>query len=200
MSRNLTPAVIAQLAASSKKLAILMHGQFKSADAYFWTGIGTLDWNGHTWLGSGALIDISVVPETTEIMASQIMITLSGIDSSLLALMLQEGGHNFTGDLWLAFFDGNDQLIDDPIQIDRGLYDYSELVEKADGSVLQIFYQNQLADLERPRLLNYTDADQQRLSPGDRGFEFVPKVQDWSGRWGPSAVSAPPPPPSGGGK
>lgn len=204
MARPLSDAVIAALDNDVKRLALFMHGEFRSADVFFWTGIGNKSWAGHTWVGKGGLIDVSVVPESTEVMAAQVVLTVSGITPATIATVLQEGGHDLTGDLWLAFLDASDAVIADPILLDRGLLDQCQIIEKVDGPVVQLIYQNRLADLERPRLLNYTDADQQRLHPGDLGFEFVASVQEWTGRWGPiggQAIAAPAPQPqSRGGK
>jgi hypothetical protein len=49
---------------------------------------------------------------------------------------------------------------------------------------VSISYESRLIDLERSRESRYTNEDQQRAFPGDRGFEFVPSLQDLSLTWG----------------
>jgi hypothetical protein len=55
--------------------------------------------------------------------------------------------------------------------------------------------ENRLADWERPRLRRYTDEDQQRAHPGDKGFEFVTSTVDkdivWpASNWSPASPAA----------
>jgi hypothetical protein len=56
--------------------------------------------------------------------------------------------------------------------------------EQAETATVSISYEGRLIDLERPRARRYTHDDQQIDFPGDRGFEYVPTLQEWNGVWG----------------
>jgi hypothetical protein len=62
--------------------------------------------------------------------------------------------------------------------------DVMTIAEGADTSTIQIACENRLIELERPRKLYYTSATQQSEFPSDKGFEFVPSIQDMSLNWG----------------
>jgi hypothetical protein len=183
-SRPMTSAVLAALIASAKRPVLFYYGEFASGAVYAWTGLGPRVWNGETWLGTGGLIQLGSVPETTDVMAQQVVITVSGIDPETLALVLNEGGHNLAGKVWLGFLDDSGAVVADPLLLHAGLLDITEITENVAGPTIQLTYQNRLADFERPRLYNYTSADQQRISPGDTGFDFAPAAQEFNGSWG----------------
>jgi hypothetical protein len=54
MPRPLSAEMLAALQAPVIKPAIFVEITFASATAYIWSGIGSVEWNGHTWLGLGA--------------------------------------------------------------------------------------------------------------------------------------------------
>lgn len=190
MARPITTAMAAQLVAAAKSVALFMQAQFASGTIYLWTGLGTKVWNGQTWSGMGSagsgpgMLSVQLGGESVAIASAQTIFTLSGINPALLSLVLTEGGHNLTGTMWFACLDGSGNVIGDPLPVDSGLLDQIEIVETVLGPAIKFTYQNRLADLERPRLRYYTDTDQQELSPGDLGFQFVPQVQEWTGTWG----------------
>ena len=53
-----------------------------------WTGVGTLVYDSVEWFGTGNLLNISSVEETTEISAKGATITLSGVPSEVISLAL----------------------------------------------------------------------------------------------------------------
>jgi hypothetical protein len=183
-TRIITPAVAAQIAAQVKHIAVLMEGNFKDGVVRFWTGYGNITWDNKLWTGSGTLISIETIPETIEIAAQDVVISLSGCPPEVMAIALTQGGHNLNSTLWLAFLDANAAIIADPVQLYRGLLDVMEISETVDAPILRITYQNRLADIERPRLWNYTDSDQQKRFPGDTGFSHISNALNWSGKWG----------------
>ena len=59
-----------------------------SGPLYLWTGHGTVEIEGKSYIGTGQFLELSAFEETTEIAARNATVTLSGIPSDLLALAL----------------------------------------------------------------------------------------------------------------
>ena len=55
-----------------------------------WSGLGTLVYNSVEWVGTGELLSISSIEETSEIAVKGATITMSGIPSELLSLAIGE--------------------------------------------------------------------------------------------------------------
>lgn len=185
MARDLPAALAAGIVAATVSPAILFEGEFDTDTLRVWSGIGDLSWNGYTWTGVGYLGGISDIEETDEIKAAGVTVTLSGVPSELLSLALANLRQNKPGRLYLALRDGDTgALLADPYLAFEGRLDVGEIDEGAQSATIAIKYENRLIDLERARERRYTHEDQQLDYPGDRGFEFVPSLQDAQISWG----------------
>lgn len=182
--RTLTAAYIAQLDAATKTPAVFYEGEFKTGTVHLWSGFGDKAWNGHTWLGAGAIASVSPIQETSEIKADGIRCTLTGIPSEFVALALEEQFLGAAGKVWLGFIADNGDVVIDPALAFYGHMDVPTLSDDGQTCTLTIAYENRLKDLERPRELRYTHESQQALFDGDLGFEYVPSLQEWNGTWG----------------
>ncbi len=54
---------------------------------FYWNGIGLLDFDGATWVGLGELANVVIAPSTTQVQATDVTITLSGVDEDNLAML-----------------------------------------------------------------------------------------------------------------
>ena len=92
MSRSLPAALSTELNATELKPFYAIELAFDSDTLRFWTGYGNITANSEEWVGSGTVLTISTSSETTDLAANGINITLSGLDTSLVALALLEIG------------------------------------------------------------------------------------------------------------
>lgn len=185
MSRDLTSAASAALTASNVKLALLFQADFDSGTTRAWTGLGDLSWNSQTWYGTGNYLTIGGIEETNEIKATGTTVTLSGIPSELVSIALSEDYQGRAMTIWLALFDSSNAIISDPIQVLSGRMDIMEIQEGGETATISVSVENRLIDLERPRVRRYTNEDQKIDYPNDKGFEFVPSIQEKQIIWGP---------------
>jgi len=183
MARDLTASVITQLQAASVEVGILFEGEFASGWVRLWSGIGNLSWDGKTWSGVGTLLGISAIDETSEIRASGLTVTLSGVPSDLLAAALGDARSGKTGRVYLAFFSGG-SVVADPVLQFQGRLDVPAIEDGEDTSTIAISYESELIDLERARERRYTPEDQAIDYPGDLGFAYVASLQDAQITWG----------------
>jgi hypothetical protein len=191
MSRNLTSALQTEFAKQGLCPIVLVQAQFTSGTIYVWSGIGTLSWNGHPWLGVGTLGSISTLSEGTEVEAQGIAIGLSGIPSDLILQILGECRPNAPVKVWLGAVDSAGAVIVDPYQSFSGRMDVPEIQEGAETCSVSIHVENRLIDLGRARERRWTHEDQKIDYPTDLGFEYVASLQEWNGLWGKQGVGIP---------
>ena len=169
-----------------------------------WTGYGTLVYQGVSWYGSGALLQVDSIEETTEISAKGASVTLSGIPSEVLSLALTEPYQGREAKIYFGPFskgllqqESEDYiLLEDGsrISLESGTTNLSEIFvgymdqmnieETPDVCTIQLALENKLIDLERTRVARFTSAYQKSLYPNDLGLDFVESLQDKDIVWG----------------
>jgi hypothetical protein len=186
--------MLLQLSAAHIKPLLLLQMKFTSQTMYVWSGIGNLQWNGQTWLGLGTLGTISDIEESSEIKATNVTFTLSGIAHDMIQHAIGEVRQGYPVQLWLGTLGDNNNVIADPLQIFAGRMDVPTIDEGATTSTISIAVENRLIDLNRSRERRFTDQDQQIDHPGDLGFQYVQFIQNWNGTWGKPGPGGVPPP------
>ena len=172
-----------------------------------WTGVGTLVFQDVSWYGTGSLLQIDTIEETSEIAAKGATITLSGVPSEVLSLALSEPYQGRQAKIYFGTFTQGSLLQEDSAYIllqgggkisleDRrtelteifaGYMDQMNIEEAEGGSTIQLTIENKLIDLERPRTARFTNAYQKYLYPNDKGLEFVEDLQTKELFWGKAA-------------
>lgn len=190
MSRNLTGGMVTELTAFRVRPVLFAEVEFASGFVRFWTGIGDIVWDSKTWTGAGNLLAISAAAETAEIRVNGIVVSLSGINSALLSSVLSQSRQSKPVRCWLGFLDADDNVIIDPYQFFKGKVDVPSISAGAETSTVSIAAENELIELRRARPRRFTREDQIIDFPDDKGFNFVPFIQNWNGQWG-SAQSLP---------
>jgi hypothetical protein len=198
MSRTITPAVLAELAAGVVRPAIFVESQFPSGYLRLWSGLGEITWGGRTWAGAGTLLNVGAIEETTDVVATGTTVTLSGIPTDLVSACINDARQGLPGQIYLGFLTAAGAVIADPVLAFAGRLDVPTIMDGAERCEIQITYESRLIDLNRAREWRYTHESQQQISPGDRGFEYVAGLQEREIRWGlgqsragQAAVSAP---------
>jgi valyl-tRNA synthetase len=124
-----------------------------------------------TMLGDTA-VAVNASDETTE-QARPLTFTLSGLPSSQLSLVLQETVQGRVVQISVAIFDpATHQVLDVALEW-QGLLDTMQVAEDGQTATVTVNAESAGLDLLRSSPLRYTDVEQQRLFPGDRGFEYV---------------------------
>jgi hypothetical protein len=184
MPRGLTANFIAAATSSVCHPAVLFEGEFASSTLRFWNGVGDLTWNSQTWVGGGFFTGIEGGEETVEVEAVTMTVTLSGVPSAVVSLVLGDQKQGAPGTLYIAMLSAAGAVIADPYVWWRGKYSHAEIDESADESTARLYYDSPLVDLDRSREGRWTHDAQQKLFPGDKGFEYVVAASDWNGDWG----------------
>lgn len=154
----------------------LVRMDFDSGTVAWNSGFRNFDYDGATYVASGNLGSIGSVKEEPGVKAAGITITVSGIKPEIVGLLLSES------------YLGRRCLVHCALTEEDGLFDPDKCVLLFTGKLdavtgisgktasFSISVRSRLSDWERPRVLRYTDADQQKLYPGDKGMEFIPQL------------------------
>ena len=155
---------------------------FDSGPLRLWTGVGEATIDGDTYVGTGNLLSISSIEETTELAVRGATITLSGVPSEVISLALQSAYQGRVCNIYFGMVDGN--TYSNLTQIFSGYMDEMNIEETPETSTIEVKVENKLIDLERQRVRRYSSAYQKSIYPGDLGLDFVESLQDKKVVWG----------------
>jgi hypothetical protein len=155
---------------------------FDSGPLRLWTGVGEATIDGDTYVGTGNLLSVSSIEETTELAVKGATITLSGVPSEVIALALQSPYQGRVCNIYFGMVEGN--TYNNLTQIFSGYMDEMNIEETPETSSIELKVENKLIDLERARTRRYTSAYQKSVYPGDLGLDFVEDLQDKKVVWG----------------
>jgi hypothetical protein len=191
MPRNLSPNIVAAIASAQKRVAWFITLQFVNQPLiYAWSGLGAVTpagpaWDpgstfpyGETFIGVGWLGQMSNLPQTAELTAENMRLTLSGIPATLAGDAINSVRLTGTATLYLAFLDDSNNVIPDPLQMWQGATDVPTLTDGATTCTLDLTVENSLLALNLASNRRYTTLDQQLDFPGDAGFDMLSAMQD----------------------
>lgn len=184
MARSITSGFQTEIEASTLKPILLTKAEFDSGDIRFWTGYGTLVFNSENYTGSGNFLSVTPVIETQEVVANKLQFTLSGINSAIISLALQENFQNRTITLWFGVLDSSNALVSSPYQLFSGIMDTMQISDNGSEATITITAESEIVDFKLPRERKYTDEDQKAYYPTDKGLEFASILQDLEIPWG----------------
>ena len=179
MPRNLSAAFVAASKAGTCRPFSLAEIWDSAGALRVWSGYGDLAWNGQTWIGTGNLGSASEVQETVEIYAVGLEFRFVGAPAALISVCLSTAQQGLPAALYQGFFDKDTgAVVQNPALVWEGLVDVPSINDSAESASIVISAENRLVKLEQAPNRRYTHEDQQRDYPGDKGFEYVPIVQD----------------------
>ena len=190
MSRVLSNAMKEMAVAKVVRPIFLVHMVFDSSELNIWSGVGDLSFDSVTYTGLGDLLSISEIKETSDISATGINVSLSGVKTSLIAVAKDQDYQGRELTVRLGAFNESGSLIADPVIIFSGFMDTMTIAEAGAYSSITIAVENKLVAFERAKVRRYTAEDQKIEYPADKGFEFVTSIVQKEIFWGrPSPAS-----------
>ena len=184
MSRDLTPTTLAAIDDDVVYPFFAVELFFDSEVLRMWTGQGIFNDGVNDWVGTGNLLDISSVEETSEMSAKGATITLSGVPSEVLSLALSEP---YQGRVCNIYFGVQGEDVFN--QLFSGYMDQMNIGDGPETSTIELKVENRLIDLERARVARFTSAYQKSVYSGDKGLEFLEDMQDRPLTWGKKSAS-----------
>ena len=184
MSRAVDAGVEADTLAESLYPIFLVEMQFSGGTVNFWTGFGNLSWDGKTWAGVGNFGKVSPVEETIRVRAAGVKFVLSGIPSDILAIAFNQTYQGRPALFYFGTLDVDAKLTGDPTLVFSGRMDVMEIDEQETTATISMTIENELIDLERPRVFRYTPEDHKKYFTDDTFFDQVSTIQDVVLKWG----------------
>jgi len=188
MARNITTAFNNAVSAQNVIPFFAVSLAFNTGTLYLWNGYGdislTAGGSTNTYTGLGDASGLSPVDEQSAVQASGANLVLNGVKSSLISTALSAQYTNRDGKIFLGMFDTSKNVVSDVYTLFVGKMDVMIIRETGDTSTIELKLENRLIALERAIERRYTDEDQKNLFPGDKGFEFIPDLQDKQLVWG----------------
>lgn len=131
----------------------------------------SLYWDGHEWLGVGALGDLSEVVDNTDMSATQMTLTIQDVPLDHINALDDADYQERNVNIWQADLNAAN-TVTSSVLVWVGRMD-SAAIEVGNVGAIQMSCEGSLArwNMSAPRRMN--DQTQQRLHPGDRGFQYV---------------------------
>jgi len=184
MSRTLPAALATEFSNSELKPFQAVEITFTDGVVRFWTGYGQISADNERWEGIGQVLGISEASEASDLSAEGITITLSGLDTSVLAAILNENYKLQPCAIYVGALDENNEVVSDLYQTFSGRIDTINIQEDSEKVHLVINAESRLIDLNRPRTRKLTDAEQQSRYPNDTSLAQVALLADRQLDWG----------------
>ena len=187
MSRTIGNTFGTQLTSGSLRPFYAIKMKFTSGELRITTTYSNLVIGNDSYIGTGDILSISPITETSDTRATGVEIILNGLDTAILSAGLTEDTQGMVVEIYFGVLDtvnNADAIVDTPYQIFSGFIDAMVLKENGESSSLNFTIENKLVTLEKAIDRRYTDQDQKNLFAGDKGLEFVASLQDKVITWG----------------
>jgi len=134
--------------------------------------------------GTGDLLSISPVEESSTLQMNGISVALTGIKSSLVSTALTAQYTNRDAALYMGLYNASGSVIADVYTLFKGKMDVLNITEQADTATITLNIESRLVSFEQPLNRMLTLEDQQVDYSSDLGFEFISDLQDKEIIWG----------------
>ena len=162
--------------------------EFSDGTLRFWTGYGditmTAGGSSKTFTGTGDLLNISPIGESSTLQMQGITVALTGIKSSLVSTALTAQYTNRNGTLYMGLLNSSGAVIADVYTLFKGKMDVLNINEGAETSTITLKIESRLVSFDLPLNRMLTLEDQQVDYSTDLGFEFISNLQDKEIIWG----------------
>jgi hypothetical protein len=187
MSRDLTLAVESASQAAQVGIVQFVEMIFDSDPVYLCSAGYNIVWDSKTWFGVGQLGTIDEVVDNISGEVVGLSFTLSGIPSINLSYALLEPYQGRQCNVYIGFLAlPNHTLIIDPVLEWSGNLDQMLLQDNDNTGLIKVTAENELIDFSRPRPIMWTNEEQQKRYPGDKGLEYSAQMAERPLTW-PSA-------------
>lgn len=183
MTRTVSSAFLTALADPEIEVFYAVKLDFDSGNLLFWTGYGSKVIGGETYTGTGNLLTIDGLEESTDLSARGTTLTLNGLDSTIINYALSEDYQGRSVTIYLG-------IGSETVEIFSGFMDQMQITDSGETSTIKLTVESKLIVLERPVSRRYTEQSHQAvrnsksLSGDDSFFRWMTRLQDKQITWG----------------
>jgi hypothetical protein len=129
-----------------------------------------------TYLSSGVLLDVSNVSESQGVQISRLNLTVTGVDQTYIALVLNNNVIHDEVKIFRAFLDSSGAIINNPFLLYHGFINSFQIVDNTSTATLKLDLESYFANSMQVNGRITNNSTQQRFFSGDKGFEFADQI------------------------
>lgn len=175
--RSLTAGALGALTSQAVPIVLLVEMMFSTPLRVASSAVPIV-WGGFTWLGAGPLGAVDAIKDSAGEPAA-LQFSLSGVPTENIALALAESARNKACTVRLAILSPATHAVEDVSTI--GVFLLDQLI--INGGTIAVTAVPMARVFSRPKALRYNDGDQQLVSAGDRGLEFLASQSQHQDVW-----------------
>ena len=172
MTRTLTTAVKNELATDSLQPVTLVFinvgSGFRFTDHY-----KDITYDSNTYTASSLFTKISSVTESSEVEVSNLTISFSGADQTIISLFLNNSYMEKEAEVYKGFLDTSEAVITSPFLLFKGRIESFSVDESINQSNANIIVASHWSDYSKIEGRKTNTGSQQLQFSGDLGFEFA---------------------------
>lgn len=131
-----------------------------------------ITFDGDIYLGVGTLGGFNAIPESTDGQAKSVDFTLSGIPTEYISIAFNEEYQGRPVNAWIGFLDTDHTMSLTPILAGSWKMDTMD-IDMGKTAKISLKAESKMIDFRRAKAHLYTNEDQQRAFPDDKGLQFV---------------------------
>tara|TARA_R100000479_G_scaffold171096_1_gene114335 strand:+ start:432 stop:983 length:552 start_codon:yes stop_codon:yes gene_type:complete len=171
MPRSLSSGLQTQVSADATKTAFLIELNLSTTvrltDYY-----RNVTYDSNSYEAGGSFLQVGSTTETGKLEVNEIDIQLSNVTNSILQLVQDGSFTNKTVDVYLAYFDTDENLVG-AINYFTGQIRHIAISESIDQSSIVLTVASHWANWNLTKGRHYSDESQQNFSSGDKGLEYA---------------------------
>lgn len=183
MSRGLSAPTVTASTAAHVRPIVFVKAELDSGTLYLHNAVGSYTFSSQIWTGLGALGSIGELEEGLDLSPFAVSIGLSGIDSSLVSVAVNEEVFNRRITIYIGLLGDDGVLVDTPHERWSGAGDNISIRLGGDDGIA-LTCENDFRFFDQANGSKFTDEDQQLRYTGDVAFEFLPQMIDVKVFWG----------------
>jgi|SRR3990167_2134233 len=190
MGRTITAGMQTAIAGESSAIAHFIELQFSGGTIRLVTAPHDISWNSLTWVGIGGALSFDSVSESGDINAAGLIMSLSGVDQTILAALLGQFYIGRTVQVWLCHFDTAGAIVADPLLLFNGKMNGGFEIEESrnqdkPGTVsISARMSDRLADLDFRKGVQMNPDSYKKVFSDDLFFDFISDLVGKKLNWG----------------
>ena len=156
--------------------------EFGSGTVYVHDGVGSVTFGGNTYLGVGKYGSFDIIDENVDTVARGIKVTLSGVDATLVPIVMDEVYQGKPATFYVGFLNSDMMFVADPEEIWSGRMDTMSITMDQNSAVISLSCEYRLR--KEPVLARFTDEDQRLAFAGDNFFNLTQFIPRYKASWG----------------
>lgn len=182
--RTVTADMRAALRSPDRRLVLIAEAEWVDGTKRLWSGAGDLAWAGETWRGVGSLVTISGIQLTGAVGIQAVEIKFASVPGDEQIDVPAESIRRKRARLWLAALTPLETVIADPYLLATITMSHATWKVGDDGSVsLVVSGTAGIWQHEQASNRVWSDEEQQRIWPGDTGFQAMTSVAGQTLKW-----------------